>query len=136
MRNTGHLVHQGGHHFATGCRRDEHGRLAIADDVLHFRLLQPPAYGGVVKAGALGGPADLKEPGMVFQQQGDVVSPLEPELAKQVRALIRSPLELSESDGLARIGHDVGNLLWVGRCDDSRMHAVSLGSARCERRPS
>ena len=60
-------------------RGDEQPGAAVGHDVVDFGRRQPRADGGVDQARALGAPADLEEPGIVLQEERDVVAGPEPQ---------------------------------------------------------
>jgi hypothetical protein len=125
----GHGLHQRLHHLTPADGGDEHPRLAVVDDVLHLRLLQAVADGRVVQAGTLCRPADLKEPGMVLEQDGDVIAALEAQPAKQLSALVGGAFEFGVGDGLAGLGHHVGDLVGLTLRNDSWVHVLSSSLA-------
>ena len=74
---------------------------------------EPELPAEVHVARALGGPADLEEPGIVLQEQRDMVAGLQAERAEELRDAVGLPVELAIGDRLAAAGHDVGGLVGV-----------------------
>lgn len=60
-----------------GPRRDQHGRVAVRDDVRGLFRRQVPVDRRVVQAGALRRPREREQLGLVAEQQRDVVAEAE-----------------------------------------------------------
>jgi hypothetical protein len=67
---------------------------------------------------------------MILQQDRDVVAAFESEGAEQLGALVRRSLEVSVSERLASVRHDVSDLVGIPIGDDARVHVLS--SPRCD----
>ena len=96
-------------------RRGDHDfGAAILHDVGDLVLGQVTADRGVIEPRALRRPADFHERQPVLDQERDVVAGLQPQRAKQMRALVRQLVELAIADRLAASRHLIGDLVGLG----------------------
>ena len=93
---------------------NKYPRLAVVHNVVHLCLLEPPADGGVVNAGALCCPANLEKARVVLEQDSDMVTALKPKRAKQLGTLVSSGFQLSKGDPVTCLGHDISRLIRMG----------------------
>jgi hypothetical protein len=90
---------------------DEDPGPAIGDDVADLARRQMRADRRVVEAAALRRPADLHEEQRILGQERDMVLRLEAEPAKQLRPLVRGPVQFAIGDRRAGPRHPVGGLV-------------------------
>ena len=102
-------------------RGDEDLCTAVFHDVGDLVLRQIAADRGEIEPCALRRPADFHEGEAVFHQEGDVIAGLQPERAKQLRALVRKLVEFAIGDRLAGAGHLIGDLVRCVAGVDGRM---------------
>ncbi len=116
--------------FGAFRRGDDEFGAAISHDVGDLVLGQVAADRGVIQARALRRPADLHECQPVLHQERDVVAGLQPERAKQMRALVRELIELAIADRLAARRHLIGDLVGLGPGVDGRVGHGSSSETR------
>ena len=108
-----------------GGRGDQDLGPAILDDVGDLGRRQLGRDTGVVEPGPLGRPGDLEVAGIVLHHQGDDVAWPQAQRAEEVRALVRSLVELAIGHRLAGAGHHIGGAVGSGPGVYGRMHGAS-----------